>query len=219
MGAGVWTFWPSEAHGTDATPAERQRRLLEEAQHHAEALDKLAGQMKNADLKGPMERSLQNLQGTLDALQAMNGGGRVSIPIQRAPVPFNPSTVEVKVGVTGPGGQPMAVGVEVPIETLDQAPPIHTRVIPEKELNDLLDALAQEGFADRRLSLLRSACSEALVTVDQAISIIDVFQFGTDKVEAGAFLYQRLSDPENFHRVYGALDFDTDKESLRRRTE
>ena len=132
---------------------------------------------------------------------------------------FSPPAVEVQVGLESPGGVPIVVAVEVPIDSNADSEPVATMSVSKADLNSLLDAMSEEGFADRRLALLRSACSEAYVTVDQALSIIDAFEFGTDKVEAAAFLNERVSDPQNFHRVYGALDFDTDKAALRARVE
>ena len=207
----------SEAAPVDTV--ERRAELIEDAQQHIDKLDKLAGQVKNPALSEPMDRSIRNLRATFEELSALGNGGQVSLPRQADPVAFSPPAVEVQVGLESPGGVPIVVAVEVPIDSNADSEPVATMSVSKADLNSLLDAMSEEGFADRRLALLRSACSEAYVTVDQALSIIDAFEFGTDKVEAAAFLNERVSDPQNFHRVYGALDFDTDKAALRARVE
>jgi len=199
--------------------SEKQAHLIADAQHHIDTLEKLADQVKDPALREPLGRSLRDLRGTVEALKSPGAGDLVSVPSQREPVAFVPPKVEVQVGLEGPGGVPIVVAVDVPIDGDTDTPPAVTNAVTNDQLESLLDAMQEEGFADRRLALLRTACSDAHVTVDQAISIIDGFEFGTDKVEVAAFLSQRISDPENFHRVYGAFDFDTDKAALRRRVE
>jgi hypothetical protein len=47
---------------------------------------------------------------------------------------------------------------------------------------------------------------------------VDAFTFGDDKVSAASMLFPQVEDKENWFEIYSVLDFDSDRESLRRKT-
>ena len=55
-------------------------------------------------------------------------------------------------------------------------------------------AVDGENFSDEQLATLRSAASARWFTVQQVKQLIGIFDFGDDKVEAGALLYGRTVD-------------------------
>jgi len=88
----------------------------------------------------------------------------------------------------------------------------------QRELGKILSALEAEAFSDGRLSALRSAMVGRTFTVDQVKTLLSVFPFGDDKVEAASMLFSQVSDTNNWFEIYAELDFDSDRQALRART-
>ena len=86
------------------------------------------------------------------------------------------------------------------------------------DLERITEVLELESFSDGKLSALRTVIPNRSFTVSQIIVMLDAFPFGDDKVSAASLLFPQVEDPENWYQVYGALDFDSDREALRRRT-
>ena len=80
----------------------------------------------------------------------------------------------------------------------------------------LLQALETESFSDDRLELLRTTARENGFTVAQVARIMDLFDFGDDRVEVVRILYPRIVDPENAHLLLSHVEFSDEKEELRR---
>lgn len=207
----------STVETTPANPLEEREVALRDAQAEVEALEKLVSQVRNPALSEPMDQAVRNLKASLEVLSGPDEPGRVAIPTQRAPVAFQPPIVDVRVGVPGSVHPPISIGVEVPIEAPTAEEVLRGHEMSDGDVQTLLNAMAEEGFPDSRLALLRLAVMDAQVTVDQVLSLVGAFDFGSDKVEAAALLHSRVSDPEHFYKVYGTLDFESDKEALRRR--
>ncbi len=104
-----------------------------------------------------------------------------------------------------------------PVPPLPVEEPVGPSPMSPDQLRSLHGAVSGEAFGDSALGVLRDACRANHFTVDQAVTLVGLFDFGDDKVSAAAMLYPRLVDPENFYQVYGAFDFDSDKEELRER--
>ena len=110
------------------------------------------------------------------------------------------------------------VPVDLPMREIDfEDKDLVIRTSPS-DLERILEVLEAESFSDGKLSALRSVIPNRYFTVSQVIRLMDNFDFGDDKVSAASLLFPQVEDPENWYRVYGALDFDSDREALRGRT-
>lgn len=110
------------------------------------------------------------------------------------------------------------------VATPRPAPPVRPaapprRAISDAELADILRAIDAASFSDGKIAVLDSAARDRAFRVAQVVRILDAFSFGSDKVEAGARLYPQVIDPQDWYRVYEALDFTSDREALKARTE
>lgn len=132
--------------------------------------------------------------------------------------------VDVSLG----GGQLVSITMQVdegdmgfdepePVPPMPLEEPAGPAAMSADQLRTLLGAVRAEAFGDSALGVLRDACRANHFDVGQAVTLVSIFDFGDDKVEAAAMLYPRLVDPGNFYQIYGAFDFDSDKEALRER--
>ncbi len=201
------------ASANSPAPRAQAHTLSLQAIAHAEALDSLVDQVKDAAVKQALERRLVLLDGTLEALSVLVEDKYISLPPQSAPVPFVPPTVEAQVHLAGP-----LTHVAIQVETgSEQVASVAKEPMDPNGLTELTDALGQEAFSEGRLRVLRSAVNAPSgFSVDQVLRLLESFDFGGDKVEAAAMLHPQVVDPERWYLVYGAFDFDTDKEALRR---
>lgn len=190
--------------------------------------------------------SAARLQSVLDDLDVMEAllGGRISDATRRELLDKVRSarsdvrdvqqdllrgTTTASVGVSTGAGPLVSITMQVdePDMGFDDAdhalppslPPEPVGPIPMSpaQLRSLQAAMESEAFGDSRLAVLRDACRPNFFTVDQAVTLVGLFDFGDDKVQAAAMLHPQLVDPENFFRVYGVFEFDSDKEELRER--
>jgi len=83
------------------------------------------------------------------------------------------------------------------------------------ELRELKNALKSEAFESGKVALLKDASKNYYFTSDQVGTLLDLFEFDNDKVEAAATCYPRVVDKENFFVVYSHFEFDASKEELR----
>ena len=138
------------------------------------------------------------------------------------------STTTAGVDVSLGGGSLVSITMQVdegdmgfddaePVPPLPVVEPLGPIPMSPDQLRTLQGAVSGEAFGDSALGVLRDACRANHFTVGQAVTLVGLFDFGDDKVSAAAMLYPRLVDPENFYQVYGAFDFDSDKEELRER--
>ena len=200
------------ATASTPTPRATAHALALEATVHAEALESLKDQVTEEAVREAMHRRLAQLDGTLEALERILADERIAIPTQVSPIPFVPPTVQAQVHLAGP-----ATHVQIELKTEPEAvETVATVAMDEAGLSRLLTALEEEAFSDARLGILRSAINAPSgFDMDQAIRILEAFDFGSDKVEAAAMLYPCLVDGERWYEIYGAFDFDTDKDALR----
>ena len=87
-----------------------------------------------------------------------------------------------------------------------------------QEFSSIYSAVAAESFGDDQLAVLRSASRNRRFSSAQVSSLMQLFSFSDDRIEAAVMLYPQVSDPQNWYTVYGALTFSSDKDALRQRT-
>jgi hypothetical protein len=82
---------------------------------------------------------------------------------------------------------------------------------------DFLDAkksITQSNFDETKLSTAKSILSSNCVSVDQVISICNLFSFEDNKLEFAKFAYGRTTDPKNYFKVINVFSFSDNKEEL-----
>lgn len=182
--------------------------LIQQAQEEAQALDRLLHRGgHHAGLQRRLQRRLQRLERLLDDLE-----GEIREPRLRR-------------GARDGGFSGMIVvddladvPVDLPMRTVDLDRVQESTRTSEADLQRILTVLETESFSDGKLSALRTVIPNRSFTVNQVIELLETFDFGDDKVNAANLLYGQVEDPSNWYLVYGALDFDSDREALRRRT-
>jgi hypothetical protein len=164
------------------------------------------------------DRALQHLAtARVRLVDALNALGGVAVAPAGAVVVGTPGG-GASVVVGGPGGASVHVVVNDPAP-----PPPPAEVDPGPQpmepgrFQDLLRALKDLSFSRDQLNYLRDAARHHWFLADQVRQVVAGFDFGKDKVDAAALLYRRVLDRENFYQVQDALDFESDREALRKR--
>ncbi len=88
--------------------------------------------------------------------------------------------------------------------------------IKENVFQKLLESLADESFESTRLEILEDATTRHYFTCQQLISILKLFTFETNKIQACKMVYPKLVDKGNFHTVYPSFTFSNSKTEIRK---
>ena len=88
-----------------------------------------------------------------------------------------------------------------------------------REFRRLRQSVAAARFADDRVALVRTAAEHNLFTVAQVVELMKALDFEQSRLDIAEFLYPRVVDVDAWYQVYAALEFDTSRDQLRRRTE
>ncbi len=80
---------------------------------------------------------------------------------------------------------------------------------------NLVRQLEEESFSDDKLEILRTAAEHNAFTVSQVARLMDLFDFGDDRVEVVRILKSRIVDPENAHELLSHVEFEDEKQALR----
>ncbi|MEL6343234.1 MAG: DUF4476 domain-containing protein [Myxococcota bacterium] len=91
-------------------------------------------------------------------------------------------------------------------------------ILNHGELNQIRVAINNEAFADDKMAVLLAATAGRPMTTAQARSLVNLFTFDDDKVEAAVILYPQVVDPEQWFTMYSALTFRSSKDTLRAQT-
>lgn len=91
------------------------------------------------------------------------------------------------------------------------------QAMSEDDFRRISAALQPEWWDESRYELLVDVAQNRLFSSRQVARIMGLFSFGDSKVDAAAFLYDRVVDPQDFYTVYDQLTFRSEKEDLRRR--
>lgn len=114
-------------------------------------------------------------------------------------------------GVLGQPHEPPPV-VQAPPPT----PPQEEPGLPAPDLEALLRGLKAAHFGSERMSILEAALELRDVTVAQAARILPLFPFSEERVAAARYLVPRLSDPERAFTLLSVMQFDSDKEEVKK---
>lgn len=117
----------------------------------------------------------------------------------------------------GRGDWDAPVRLEPPVSILPM--PQGPAALPRHELDALVQRLRAERFESSRMSLLRDAIrANAHFDAAQALLVMELFDFGSSKVEAATLLCQVMVEPGALPRMTAALGYDSDRRTLRQRT-
>ncbi len=105
-------------------------------------------------------------------------------------------------------------GWVVAVSTPETPPPVAP--MSPAAFEELVRQVEAESFSDDRLEILRTAALNNAFTVAQVARLMDLFDFGDDRVEVVRILYPRVVDPENAHILLSHVEFDDEKEAIRR---
>lgn len=90
-------------------------------------------------------------------------------------------------------------------------------VMSDPEFATLKNAIAAEDFSGEKLQVLETAVGPTFFTVAQVGQIIDLFDFGNDKVRAVEIISaSRIVDRQNAYQLYSHFDFSSEKEKVKR---
>lgn len=103
-----------------------------------------------------------------------------------------------------------------PKPRLEPKPQAGPEAMDTSDFAALMQALKSEGFAKGKLAVLRDAVRHNHFRVSQLRRIMAEFSFSDGKIQAAAAVHPVLVDPENFYKVYQELQFEPDKQKLRR---
>jgi len=90
-----------------------------------------------------------------------------------------------------------------------QSPPLMDPVT----FSTFYDELRRATNSEKRANIARTGMRH-LFTVDQVVSLMELFAMADDRIRVATTLYRRIVDSENFDKVYAALTFDTDRRRL-----
>jgi hypothetical protein len=79
-----------------------------------------------------------------------------------------------------------------------------------QDVADLVRALQECSFDDKRLPLFYQAVGRAYLRADDLAAMVQTMRFSEAQQKTAEFGYAHLTDPQNFHRVLAALTFPTD---------
>ena len=75
------------------------------------------------------------------------------------------------------------------------------------EVSGLQQSLSQRPFDDDRLSIAKQALGQSSLRADELTTLVRTLSFDKSRIELAKFGYAHVSDPQNFYRVYDALQF------------
>jgi hypothetical protein len=79
--------------------------------------------------------------------------------------------------------------------------------LPAADVQNLVQALRRQSFDDGRLPIVKQALAQNSVQADELAELISTLAFDRSRIELAKFGYGRLSDPQNFYRVYDVLRY------------
>ncbi len=89
--------------------------------------------------------------------------------------------------------------------------------MPEPDFIALRNAISRESFSEGRLNVLSTAMSSGTwFTVFQVGQLIDLFNFGTEKIKVVEMTNSHLADRQNAFRLYEHFTFSAEKEKVRK---
>ncbi|HEU0035201.1 MAG TPA: DUF4476 domain-containing protein [Kofleriaceae bacterium] len=99
----------------------------------------------------------------------------------------------------------------------DSAAPAKPAPMKKETFDQLVGAIRAESFEDGKLGVVRHAVASSWFTAAQVATVMGLFSFDDNKVEAAATMWPKVVDRENSFVLFQQLSFDSSKEALRKR--
>ncbi len=131
-----------------------------------------------------------------------NGQWRTTVP-GRMSVCACQSMAVLPAPQMSPGGPPAPIA------------PQALRPMPDERFDELMRAIAQEGFGSAKLGVVEVATRSNYFVVLQLRRIVEALSFAQEKLTAVDLVAPRLLDRQNAASLYGAFDFDSDRAKVR----
>ena len=163
-----------------------------------DAAEAMLSQVEDAALRARVLARLDAARSLLLRLERLPGGVGVVVPHRDGVVVVPGGTVPDRVPARASAGR-----FRTPLS--------------DAEFDQLSVDLNATSFSSQQLKQLRTATQDRSVTVAQVVSLLGLFSFGRDQVEAAAALHDRVSDPAGWSRVYSVFKFTSDADRLRER--
>jgi hypothetical protein len=75
------------------------------------------------------------------------------------------------------------------------------------DVQNLVQALRSQSFDDGRLPIVKQALAQNSVQAAELAELLNTLAFDRSRIELAKFGYARVSDPQNFYRVYDVLRY------------
>jgi hypothetical protein len=202
--------------GVGGTDPHAVQGLLRDAIDELRALDDLVDAADSRSVQRDLHRKVMRIEELLEDASrlAAHGGGLSASVVVHDPNPVRDTVVIVD-------EHHNRGGVIVVDQQIDPGPVIIVDDGPiacsSSDFDAVLRALDDESFSSGKLDVLRDASRARWFTVSQVQRLIKSFTFGKDMVDAGALLFSRTVDQENWYLVYSVFTFESDKDKLRQR--
>lgn len=83
-----------------------------------------------------------------------------------------------------------------------------------QEFSQLLEIINREPFPGNKMSITKTALKNSLITTDQAIVLIKLFDFDDKKMEIAKYAYEFVIDKKNYFRAAEVFTFKSSKDEL-----
>jgi hypothetical protein len=131
------------------------------------------------------------------------------------PAPTAPAYADAPTGSpTGPSYPPVAAPAYPPALGYSAPVPTYPAPFSSPDVADLVQALKQCSFDDKRLPIFYQAMSRAYVRADDLAAMVRTMTYSDSQQQVATFGYAHLNDPQNFQHVLAALTFSTDASSV-----
>ena len=84
------------------------------------------------------------------------------------------------------------------------------------EFQDMRAAIASRDFESTRLSMTRQLLSQRNLSTRQVMSLMQLFDFESNRLEVAKFGYARTIDRNNYYQTFALFDFDSSVRELSR---
>ncbi|MBI3181609.1 MAG: DUF4476 domain-containing protein [Myxococcales bacterium] len=122
-----------------------------------------------------------------------------------------------KLYVQGGGSATVMVRVDGPAHAPPPPPPPAGPVpMGEGDFSALVGAVQAEDFSGEKLDVIRTASSRAYFTVDQVGRLVDLMDFGNDKVQVVEITRAKIVDRQNAFQLYQHFEFAGEKQQVKR---
>ncbi|MFZ4579485.1 MAG: DUF4476 domain-containing protein [Myxococcota bacterium] len=97
-------------------------------------------------------------------------------------------------------------------------PPSTPEAMAPDAFRTFLQTLNEEGIESNRMGLLRDSLASGIrLNVEQAVTVMKAFTFGSNQVDAAALMCPALTEPGALVRFTSTLTFESDRKALRKK--